>query len=148
MAPVKKVKLNISSVIENLDDSGLADGDIERDSVSCTGDLISSCQNHTISYLEKREGGEVRCSISQTPSGITVKRSGAVESEMSFALGKSYKTLYRVPPFSFDMTIETIRLSGNLSENGGEISLLYKMVVGGAAKKVKMRIAAEIQNES
>ena len=148
MALAKKIKLNISSVIENLDDAGLPEGDLERDSISCSGELISSPAEITISYLEKREGGEVNCTVGYSPLGVAVKRSGSVESEMRFAPGKIYKTLYKVPPFSFDMTIETLRITGALSEIGGEITLFYKMTVGGASKKVKMKIAAEIQNES
>ncbi len=148
MATVKKIKLNICSLIENLDSSGLVAEDAERDSVDCSGELLISDGSFTISYTEKREGGEVNCLITESRGELTVKRTGAVESEMHFAVGKPYSTLYKVPPFSFDMKIETLRLTSTLSDNGGEISLLYRMTVGGAAKKTKMKITAEIKNES
>lgn len=148
MASVRKIKLNICSLIENLDSSGLPEGDVERDSIDCIGELLISDESFTISYTERREGGEVNCLITESRGELTVKRTGAVESEMHFAVGKPYCTLYKVPPFSFDMKIETLRLTSTVSDKGGEINLLYKMTVGGAAKKTKMKITAEIKNES
>lgn len=148
MALSKNAYIRISSLIENLDSAGLPEGDAERDFIECRGKLITDCGTVSLSYTESREGGEVQCLISKTGGEILVKRCGAVESEMRFALGKPCTALYRVPPFAFDMKIETLRLCCTLDEFGGEVDLLYKVTVGGASKKTKMKITAEIQNES
>ena len=67
---------------------------------------------------------------------------------MLFSVEKTHKSIYKVPPFSFDMTIETLRLTSTLSDMGGEINLLYRMTVGGAVRKTKMKITAETENDA
>lgn len=143
----RKVKLNISSVIENLDSSGLVCGDAERDLIKTAGDFFFSPDESKISYTEEREGARVECDILVNDSEISVERRGSIECLMRFSVGKSYKTLYKVSPFTFDMTTELIRRNACLSENGGTLTILYKMNVGGADKKVKMTITLEADND-
>ena len=143
----KKVTLIISSTIENLDASGLVYGDAERDSIKTEGDFFFSPSVSKISYVEEREGARVECTISVKEGEISVERRGSVECLMLFSVGKARKTLYKVPPFTFDMTTELIRQRNELSENGGTLTLLYKMNVGGADKKVKMTVSLEACND-
>lgn len=139
----KKAKINISSTIENLDSAGLPTGDAERDVIKTLGEFCFSKEEGKISYTERREGGCVECEILVNSEMISVTRRGSVECEMLFELGKIHKTLYRVPPFTFDMTTELIRRTSELSSCGGELTIIYKMNVGGAEKKVRMKITLE-----
>jgi len=148
VAQTKKVRLTVTSLIENLDDAGLPSGDTERDSVATTGELSLKDGMMRLSYTEEREGAKTLCTISGTASRLTVRRTGAVEAEMRFSEGEVSKTLYRIPPFAFDAEIVTLRLEALIGDGGVKISLLYRMNIGGAEKKTKMTITAEIINES
>ncbi len=141
----KKVKLNISSLIENLDSAGLAVGEPERDLINTSGEFSFSPEMTVISYIESREGAEVECRIVSENGVITVSRRGAVVCDLRFEAGVTHKTLYKVPPFTFDMSCSLIKQSSDFTENGGMLTILYKMNVGGADKKVKMKISLEAE---
>ena len=71
---------------------------------------------------------------------MRVKREGGVEYEFIFREGETTSSLYSVPPYSFDTEIYTGKIRSSLTEEGGEISLLYYMTIGGAKKRTRMKI--------
>lgn len=137
---LKRVKLKIHSLIDNLDDAGLSDGDPEINDVSPVGTMKIFGDEISISYKESVEGAEISTDILKTENGVTVTRRGALSSTLHFAPNEVYKTIYSVPPYKFDMTVTTVRINSTLSESGGELDLIYRMEVGGACKKCRMRI--------
>ena len=140
MATFKEVKLNILSVIDNLLASGLTDGESERNESSRSGFMKLDTDAFVISYLEELDGGKVTTDIEIKNDTVSLLRRGAVVSEFFFKEGVKHSSLYQIPPYSFDAEIFTKRIRCSLSEEGGEISLVYNMKIGGADKAVRMKI--------
>ena len=140
MAIIKEMKFYISSTIDNLTPSGLTDGEPERNDISVEGFYKISDDGYEITYSEQTEGGRVVSDIIITESSVTVKRRGAVDSEMVFSEGLLHKSLYTVSPYSFDAEVLTKRIRSSLTKDGGKIDIFYNMKIGGADKAVTMRI--------
>lgn len=137
---LKKVKLKIESVIDNLGPSGLSEGEAEKSVSECLGSLRIADGRISLTYTEKSEGGEVRSEIVCLDGQVSVIRSGAIESELCFIEGKTHHSVYSVPPFKFDAQVMAKRVRVDVSEGEGHIDLLYNMTVGGAEKAVRMKI--------
>lgn len=135
-----KVKIKIESIIENLDAQGNAEGDTEKNESKCFGQYSYSEDCTTLSYTERGEGGEVSSLITVSDDGVTVKRCGAIVSEMKFKEGVSHSSLYSIPPYSFDATVTARKIRLALNEDGGSLDLFYNMKIGGAEKSARMRI--------
>ena len=87
------------------------------------------------------ESGSVFSDILIRESGtVTVRRSGAIDSTMHFDINEEFNTVYSLPPYKFDMTVRTEKIKNSLSVFGGTLEIFYGMSVGGAGKRVKMRI--------
>jgi len=138
---LKKVKLKIYSYIDNLDASSLPEGEREISETEHSGAMKLSRGEISLSYRETTEGGSVFSDILVHESGaVTVRRSGAIDSTMHFDEKEAYNTVYSLPPYKFDMTINTKRIRNTLAERGGTLEILYDMKLGGADKRVKMKI--------
>jgi len=140
MAIIKEKKIKISSVIENLLPSGLSDGEPERSELVSDGFLKISDGEYNITCSEMTEGGKVVSDIIITDGSVRVKRVGAIESDMYFEEGYLHKSLYTVPPYSFDAEIRTKKIRNNMTRDGGRVDIFYNMKIGGAEKSVKMKI--------
>ena len=143
---LKRMKLNVSSSIQNLDDFGLADGDVEvnNESALCTYRIDS--ETVSVSYKTITEGGAVNTSYRLTGDALTVTRSGAINSVIVFKTGETHSSIYEITPYKFDMTVTTKRLRHTVTAGGAEIDLLYEMNVGDAAKLCKMKITVYEEN--
>lgn len=137
---LKRVNLKIESVIDNLDSAGLTEGESERNVSESVGSLLISGEDVRITYKEKNEGGESESEIICSGGGVTVRRRGAIESELYFKEGETHQSVYSVPPYKFDAEIKTRRVRIELSEMGGRIDLFYNMKIGGAEKAARMKI--------
>lgn len=142
---LKKAKLNIYSDIENLDSYGLPEGEAESTKESFTSSFLRQGNEFRMSYSTETEGGALFCDIRVAESGeVTVARRGAIESVLLFEKDGEFNTVYTIPPYKFDMQIKTLRLCASLSDVGGKIDILYLMTVGGAQRRCRMRIEAEV----
>lgn len=138
---LKRVKINIESRIENFDGQGNLDGERETTSASHVGAMKISGKEISLSYRENTEGGSVFSDILLHESGaVTVRRSGAISSTMHFNEKEEYNTVYSLPPYKFDMTIKTNAIKSSLSIFGGTLDIDYEMKLGGADKRVLMKI--------
>ena len=135
-----KVKVVIESSIENLDASGLPEGDIEKNIAEADGFYRFSEGNIFLSYIEKGDNGVCRTEITSIGGELTVRRGGAIESEMRFMEGESHSSVYSIPPYQFDVTVTTKRIRLDLTDSGGKINLFYNMKIGGADKSARMKI--------
>ncbi|MBE6644657.1 MAG: DUF1934 domain-containing protein [Ruminococcaceae bacterium] len=140
MAIIKEKTVKISSVIENLLPSGLCDGEAEKSESSVEGFLKISDGGYEITSSEMTEGGKLVTDIFICAGSVRVKRVGAIESDMLFEEGLSHKSLYSIPPYSFDAEVATKRIRNSMKRDGGRIDIYYDMKIGGAKKRVKMRI--------
>lgn len=138
---LKKVTLKIESHIDNLDGHGLPEGEREISSSLHRAAMKISGGDVSLSYRENTEGGSVFSDILVHESGsVTVRRSGAIDSTMHFDENEEYHTVYSLPPYKFDMTVKTKKIKSSLSLFGGSLEIFYEMSVGGADKRVNMKI--------
>lgn len=122
--------------------SGLVDGEPECTEIIVDGFLKISEGVIVITYTENTEGGRIAADITLTEASVTVTRRGAVVSEMVFSERESHKSLYQVPPYSFDTEIYTKKIRNNMTRDGGRVDIFYTMKIGGAEKSVRMKIEA------
>ena len=139
MELTKKVKIKIVSTVEELDECGLAESS-ERTENAIPGTLCSEGGVLTLSYKESTEGGDVVSRVVTDGVTVVVGRTGALNSEFLFDEKNEHSSIYSVGPYSFDALIKTKRIRNSLTYDGGELTLLYEMTVGGAKKSVKMKI--------
>ena len=135
-----KVNIKIESSIENLDASGLCEGEAEKSVSQAMGSYRYSDGEAFLSFNEQTDGGKCHTEIVCLGGQVTVRRSGAIESEMRFAEGESHSSIYAIPPYKFDATVSTRRIRLDLTNEGGRIDLFYNMKIGGADKSARMRI--------
>ena len=140
MTVISEVNIKIESIIENLDNAGLPDGDAEKNVSEATGFLNFSDNGAMLTYSEDNEGGRALSEIICRDGGVRVCRRGAIESELYFKEGESHSSIYSIPPYKFDATVTARRVRIDLSADGGKIDLLYNMKIGGAEKSTRMKI--------
>ena len=143
MKEIKRAKISLQSFIDNLDKDGLPEGECERSCVSVFGEVAILGEAVNISYEEQSEEGKVITELKISDGEAILERKGAISSVMVFSESKPYKTVYSLPPYSFDMEIFTRRLELNVSDCGLFLRLVYNMNVGGASKLCRMRLEAE-----
>lgn len=136
MSCLVNLKVKISSVIENLLPSGLCDGECERTTAEAAGTFESRGGVYRIKYSESTDSGEVKSEITVNDDGVRVVRSGAIVSDILFKENFLHKSLYTLPPYSFDMEVTTSRIR----RGEGRLDIFYKMTLGGQDKRVKMTL--------
>ena len=143
MADTVKLTLTVNSVIDNLSDSGLPEGEPEINIFTTDGTLKALDGGYLISFAEEQEGGAAYTDLYVYESSVRLLKSGAITSEMRFAEGEVWNTLYCVGPYSFDMSVRTKKIRNSVTECGGELQLIYTMNVGGQEKNVRMKISSK-----
>ena len=143
MARIYEMNITVSSVIENLDDFGLADGESEKSEIKAPCFLKLDEQKAVISYTEKNENGKTVTEIIIEENSVAVNKHGDIETSMLFIEKELTKTLYNVPPFSFDAEIYTRKIRNSVTATGGKLELYYNITVGGAKKNTVLRAVIE-----
>ena len=137
---LKRVRLKIESVIDNLSPAGLPEGESEKSVNEAVGALRINDGVITLTYTESTESGEVRSEIICRDKEVTVRRSGAIESELLFIEGQIHRSVYSIPPYRFYAAVKAKRVRIDVGENEGKIDLVYNMMIGGAEKAARMKI--------
>lgn len=138
---IKEAEIKISSVIESLDESGLSAGDTEKSESTHTGYYRIADGGYSVSYTEEVEGAKISSQVKVfSYGGVSVSRTGALESSFLFEEGAVHTSLYKVPPYTFDAEISTRKIRSSLSEEGGTLELIYNMKIGGAVRATRMKI--------
>ena len=138
-----KLILTVNSVIDNLSDAGLPDGEPEINIFTTDGALSVYDSGYLLRFTEVQDGGEAHTNLYITKENVRLVKSGTITSEMRFSEGEIFNTLYCVGPYSFDMSVRTKKIRNSLTDEGGEIQLIYSMNVGGQKKNVRMKISAK-----
>ena len=137
---ISRVKIKIESVIDNLDDAGLPAGESEKSVSLADGVYRYAGDGARISYKESLDGGECENEILVFSDSVTVRRHGAIISDLHFKEGESQSSVYQIPPYRFDCEVMAKRVAVDLCATGGKINLVYNMKIGGAEKSAIMRI--------
>ncbi len=137
------MELTVHSVIDNLDEHGLADGEPEINIVTLDADVRESGGTLYLRYKEEAEGALTRTVITAGESGIRLSKSGAVVWDVIFSSGEVSHTVYKIPPYAFDAEVRTSRAEWVRSDNGHVLRLVYSMNIGGAEKSVKMKLTVK-----
>lgn len=81
-----------------------------------------------------------------TPEKITLTRTGALHSQMEFALGREHHSLYDMGFGTLMIAVRPTQMQVSLNENGGFFEVLYAICVeGSSAGEVKYRIEVKPQ---
>ncbi len=76
-----------------------------------------------------------------TPEKITLTRTGALRSQMEFALGQEHHSLYDMGFGTLMIAVRPTQMQISLDENGGFFEVIYALCVeGSTAGEVKYRI--------
>ncbi len=140
MPRIREAKIRIESVIENVDQAGLPEGETERNVVDVSGFIHYTDDGILLTYSEENDGAVVYSDVSYSGDEVWVKRRGALISELFFKEGVEHNSVYEVPPYKFDASVKTRRIKASFTDEGGELSLFYNMKIGGADKSARMRI--------
>lgn len=143
MPEIINLNLTVLSVIDNLDDYGLSDGDPEINSFTTDGTLAINEKFMKLAFTEKTDSGDVTSTLYIQDGDVRLFKRGAIDADMRFSEGACEKTIYRVGPYAFDMEIKTRSIRKSLGSDGGELTLMYGMNIGGQEKNVRMKITAK-----
>ncbi len=130
------------SRIEDLDESGLAT-DAEEIKTESAGFLRAAEDEMLLTYTEGEGEAKVFSQITVRGETVFVNRRGASESSIVLEVGKKHASVYKVPPYSFDMEVEAKRIRNGMTLKGGRLDLFYLMTVGGQARKVRLTVDFE-----
>ena len=133
------MKITVHSVIENLTEAGLVDGEPEVNVITMDAAVNKIADTTVISYTEQSEGGPIQTRLTIKDFTVHLSRRGAIEWSVMFDEGALISTIYKIPPYSFDCKVKTKRV--RITEGDVyEIRLIYSMDIGGGEKNVRMRI--------
>ena len=144
MAFIKEGKFLVRSRIEDLDESGLVT-DAEELKSESMGFLRAAEDEMLLTYTEGEGESKVFSQVLIRGESVNVNRRGATESSILLEVGKKQTSIYKVPPYSFDMEVEAKRIRNSMSLKGGRLDLFYLMTIGGQARKVRLTVDFEPQ---
>ena len=138
---IRESKIRIESVIQSLTAGGTPEGEVERTTFEAVGYYHLKDSSHAlVTYTESAEGGNITSELLILPTSVRVKKQGAIISDMRIEAGITDLSVYSIPPYKFDMTVEGVSVEHTLTEGEGRVFLEYKMKVGGADRHAEMKI--------
>ncbi len=139
MAFIKEGVFSVLSKIEDLDENGFAT-EAEQMKSECAGFLRAGEDELLLTYTEGEGEQKSFSQISVRGETVTVNRRGASESSIRLKVGEKHTSVYKVPPYSFDMEVEAKRIRNSMTLKGGRLDLFYLMRIGGQDRKVRLCI--------
>lgn len=116
--------------------------DNETDTIEETafGSYYEKRGKQYILYKTDNNGDKVSTVIKLDGNEVTIKRRGAVSSDMTYRTGAKHSFMYALPFGAVEMEIETEKIFSNLAENGGVIELAYTLTAQGEKYFNNMKI--------
>lgn len=148
MARIKEAKILVRSVIQNLDENMLPEGEDEVFNFEASGFLRYDKETGALGvrYTEEAEDGKTFTEISFERGLVRVKRHGGVSSELCFyESGIEYSGIYSVGAYSFDVSVIPLKIRNGIGYEGGVLDVFYRMCIGGAHKKTRYRIEVVVK---
>ena len=107
--------------------------DSETDTIEETayGNYTEKNGKQYITYKTENDGDKISSMIKIDGNEILIKRTGSVNSSMTYKVDTKKEFLYHLPYGTVPMEIETQRIVSKLDENGGTIELVYTLMVQG-----------------
>lgn len=139
MAFIKEGVFTVLSKIEDIDEHGLAT-EAEQMKSEQEGFLRAAENELLIAYTEGEGEQKSFCEITVRGDTVFVQRKGASESSIRLKIGEKHTSVYKVPPYAFDMEVEAIRIRNSIGLKGGRLDLFYRMRIGGQDRKVRLCI--------
>ena len=114
-------------------------------SLKTNGCLKKKENKHRILYKDGGEKNQIFTELifCEGEASLIVNKTGDAECNMVFTPDKSHSFLYRLSNYSFDAEIYTHSLYNDMSENGGSITVVYSLMLGGQKQKISMKILAD-----
>ncbi len=140
MAFIKEGTFAVRSRIEDLDESGLATENAEEIKNTSEGFLREGEGELLLSYTEGEGEGKTFSQITILSDSVIVTRRGANESSIRLKVGEKHTSVYKIPPYAFDMEVEALRIRNTMSIKGGRLDLFYLMKIGGQRRKVRLTL--------
>ena len=131
-----RVTVIVTNEIEDLEDGRAS----ERAESTYSAELTECESGDRLSYSESTEGGEVFTDIKIMDDRFILRRSGGISSVMHFEKGRRHLSSYKIPPYEFQMEIQTEELSVERTPDRILLSAKYLMTVGGAEKRCSMAL--------
>ncbi|MDR0288422.1 MAG: DUF1934 domain-containing protein [Clostridiales bacterium] len=117
--------------IKGLQVNGQTDDNIE---LITEGTYFKQDSGFVIQYKESEITGMegTVTSISAEDNVVTITRRGTVNNQFVFDQGKNMKSYYDTPYGSFLMNIISKKVNVNLSEEGGNLNVVYNLNINGS----------------
>lgn len=116
------------------------DGKTDEISETAGADYYEKNGKQYIIYKTENEGDTVTTVIKIDGHEMVIKRSGSINSHMTYKAGAATKSVYKLAYGEFAMEIETHRLITSVDENGGKIELSYTLTLQGEKHFNDMKI--------
>ena len=136
---IKEITIYTESFISDVTDCKNSESE-ERTSAQNRGTARIDESSITLSYTEEQEGVKISTKICVFDGAVIVKKRGGAEYDFEFSEEKTTASVYKIPPYSFDAEIQTEKIINNLTADGGELTLIYTVTIGGAKRKTRMNI--------
>jgi uncharacterized beta-barrel protein YwiB (DUF1934 family) len=136
------MEIKIRSLIEDLGDGGIAEGEPEINVSTLPVTFEKSDTGTVFKYSEEQGGTKIDTELYILNDGaVRLSRTGGIVFDVTMKEGEVCRTLYSIPPYSFDAEVLPRRVTVTNDNEKYDIRLVYSMTVGGAKKDVKMRIS-------
>ena len=136
------MEIKIRSLIEDLGDGGIAEGEPEINVSTLPVTFEKSDRGTVFKYSEEQGGTKIDTELYILNDGaVRLSRTGGIVFDVTMKEGEVCRTLYSIPPYSFDAEVLPRRVTVTNDNEKYDIRLVYSMTVGGAKKDVKMRIS-------
>lgn len=135
--------LRIHSVIENLDDRGVPEGEPEINITTVRANMRRDGEILHLNYKETQEGVDISCHITVYGDGkVTLSRRGGIICDILFSEGEECDTVYSIPPYRFDMTVRTESVLLSLVGTTVRMKIIYTMSIGGQTRRTALSLTA------
>lgn len=142
------LRIKITSVITPYENDTPLTEDRQMLRSTAKGTLSLGDDGGVLRYTEENEGAVsetvIRFPVSR--NALTLERSGAIESKIELSAGRVHHSTYKLPPYSFPLSVALSSLENTLSERGGRLRLSYKMTLGGEEQGVSLLLLAESED--
>lgn len=105
------------------------DNDTDIIEEKCTGSLHIKNGKSYIMYKAGQEGTKTSVTVIVSEDYVKIRRTGAVNSEMLYRTDRKTSFMYNLPYGSMSIDIETELIEAQLCDDGGEIRLVYVLII-------------------
>lgn len=105
------------------------DNDTDIIEEKCMGSFRMKNGKSYIMYKSVQEENETSVTVIVSEDCVKIRRTGAVNSEMVYRTDRKTEFMYNLPYGSMSIDIETELIKAELCDDGGEIRLVYVLII-------------------